>query len=70
MVVFILPPALEQSYHPDASRVTECHSRQREASEGQMLEPEILLLLVYFFPGGFHLPTDVTVSLRGGLKLA
>lgn len=38
MVVFILPPALEQSYHPDASRVTECHSQQREASEGQMLE--------------------------------
>lgn len=38
MVVFTLPPALEQSYHPDASRETECHSRQREASEGQMLE--------------------------------
>lgn len=64
-----LASAVEQSCPPDAGRVTECHSRQRGASEGQMWETRDFAS-PGTFPGSFYLLTDVTVSSRGSWKWA
>lgn len=55
---------------PYVSRVTECHSQNRAASEDLTGEPGIFASPRQTSPGSFLLLADVTVSLRERLKLA